>query len=270
MWESQGAVRITSSAATRDGDGGLAWTRDGRIVYVSSPTGTRLLCVIDKDGSNQRRLSVGSYREYYPQVSPDGKYIYYTSDKDTTAHIWRMDVDGGNPMKLSSSEDYHADGTPDGKWVIYSGWATGKEIMYKKPSSGGEPVPILSNPAGNPRVSLDGRLIICNYYNEAEKRWGIGIISFADGALQRYFAPSNTSNEDSFVWSPDGKSLTYVDTENGVSNIWSMPVAGGTPKRLTDFTSDLIFAYAWSADGKYLAVARGEEQRDVVLINSTK
>ena len=71
-------------------------------------------------------------------------------------------------------------------------------------------------------------------------------------------------------WSSDGKSLTYIDTKDGVSNIWSQPVAGGPPKQLTHFNSGLIFYYAWSRDGKKLAIARGRKASDVVLIKDLR
>jgi Tol biopolymer transport system component len=67
-------------------------------------------------------------------------------------------------------------------------------------------------------------------------------------------------------WTPDGRALTYTDT--GRSNIWLQPVAGGEPRKLTDFANDLIFGYEWSPDGKRLAVVRGIWERDLVLIKN--
>ena len=68
-------------------------------------------------------------------------------------------------------------------------------------------------------------------------------------------------------WTPDGRALTYVDTRDGISNIWAYPIDGSPPKQLTGFKSDRIFGYAWSRDGKQLAVARGSIATDVVLIS---
>jgi hypothetical protein len=39
-------------------------------------------------------------------------------------------------------------------------------------------------------------------------------------------------------------------------------------KRLTDFSTDSIFYFAWSRDGKQLALARGTVTHDVVLISN--
>ena len=53
-------------------------------------------------------------------------------------------------------------------------------------------------------------------------------------------------------------------------NLWSQPLDGGPPKQVTDFKSDEIFSFAWSRDGKQLALARGVETGDVVLITDSK
>ena len=52
-----------------------------------------------------------------------------------------------------------------------------------------------------------------------------------------------------FRFTPDGKSLAFIVTERGVSNLWAVPLTGGEPKWLTDFKSDVIFDFAWSRDG---------------------
>ena len=54
---------------------------------------------------------------------------------------------------------------------------------------------------------------------------------------------------------------------NGVDNIWEQPVAGGPPKPVTHFTSDRIFGFDWSRDGR-LALSRGTEPTDAVLIKN--
>ena len=50
---------------------------------------------------------------------------------------------------------------------------------------------------------------------------------------------------------PDGRALTYIDTINGVSNIWSLPIDGSAAKQLTDFKTDQIFWFDWSRDGQH-------------------
>ena len=77
-------------------------------------------------------------------------------------------------------------------------------------------------------------------------------------------------NNSPVYWSPDSRSLVYIDTRDGVSNLWAQPVDGGQPKQLTDVKSDLIFDFAWSRDGKQLALVRGTRTNDAVLVNDLR
>jgi Tol biopolymer transport system component len=71
-------------------------------------------------------------------------------------------------------------------------------------------------------------------------------------------------------WSEDGQALTYINTVNGVSNIWSQPLAGGAPVQLTDFKSEEISNFAWSPDGSQLVCVRGVFSTDIVLLRNSK
>jgi hypothetical protein len=53
----------------------------------------------------------------------------------------------------------------------------------------------------------------------------------------------------------------------GVRNIWEQPIEGGPPKPVTHFTSDKIFYFDLSRDGR-LALSRGTDQTDAVLIKN--
>lgn len=62
------------------------------------------------------------------------------------------------------------------------------------------------------------------------------------------------------------RALAYVDRRDP-SNISSQPLDGGPPRQLTDFKPDRVFSFAWSRDGKQLALARGTLTNDVILIS---
>src|SRR5690606_31055864 len=59
------------------------------------------------------------------------------------------------------------------------------------------------------------------------------------------------------VLSPDGKTVAFTVRETdyaankGVTGIWTVPLAGGSPERITDEAMS-VSAPAWSADGKSL------------------
>jgi len=74
--------------------------------------------------------------------------------------------------------------------------------------------------------------------------------------------------DDAIRWTPDSKAIAYIDTRKGVSNVWAQPLAGGPAKQITDFNRGIIFDFAWSRDGEQLALARGTQPSDVVLIRN--
>ena len=69
-------------------------------------------------------------------------------------------------------------------------------------------------------------------------------------------------------WAPSGDAIDYVLTHNGVSNIWRRNLAAGAPKQITNFESGQIFDFDWSHDGKQLALTRGSESSDVIMIRN--
>jgi Tol biopolymer transport system component len=70
-------------------------------------------------------------------------------------------------------------------------------------------------------------------------------------------------------WSPDSKSIAYINSHQGVSNIYQQAIdGGGTPQQMTQFNSDQIFWFAISNDFKQIACSRGVITTDVVLIKN--
>jgi Tol biopolymer transport system component len=67
---------------------------------------------------------------------------------------------------------------------------------------------------------------------------------------------------------PDGKAFAYGIFDNSVSNIWVQPLDRSAPRALTNFTSEEVRDFNWSADGKELAVVRGHTDSDVVLLRA--
>jgi len=62
--------------------------------------------------------------------------------------------------------------------------------------------------------------------------------------------------------------LDFVRSNEGVSNVWRQTIDGSPAKQLTDFRDQRIFGFAWSRDGKQLALSRGTINTDVVLIRN--
>jgi Tol biopolymer transport system component/tRNA A-37 threonylcarbamoyl transferase component Bud32 len=265
------AVQITTGAQRDDGVRGLVWTPDGRIVYRSFAGGNYNVWIMEADGSGSRRLSTDAHQSLDPTVSPDGSFIAWSFARAGPRNIWRMDPDGSNLKQLTGGAgEWFPQFTPDGKWLIYQALDPVKErLLQKMPLDGGPPVQLTEQPSYAPVISPDGKLIACNYRPEPGSPIGMAVISIEGGPpLKTFDLPGEFDRP--IRWTPDGRALAYIDTRDGVSNIWAQPLLGGRPKPLTDFKTQRIFNFAWSRDGRRLAISRGESVNDVALISALR
>lgn len=66
---------------------------------------------------------------------------------------------------------------------------------------------------------------------------------------------TNIRNNNDHVLSPDGQTLAISDQSQGGSAIYTVPVGGGTPKRITPQTPS--YMHSWSPDAKWLYYTGG-------------
>jgi serine/threonine protein kinase len=250
-------------------NGAPAWTPDGKLVYGSRAGGNPDIWIADADGRNQKQLTDDIYWESFLSVCRDGRYVVFDSPRSGKQQQWRMDIDGSN-LKQLTPIGFQSSCSPDGQWVVYTNFGAGGFSIWKVPIDGGEPTAVVNKYALIPSLSPDGKLIACYYFDEKTSLSKIAIFPFAGGEPLKLFdlAQPVISGNPSMRWLPDGSGLTYIMTRGGVSNIWLQPIDGGEPKQLTDFKTDTIFSFNWSRDGKQLAMSRGTEDRDVILINN--
>lgn len=255
--------------------GSVSWTPDNRIVYDSEAGNASAISIMNADGSSPKQLlgeTMGSAYVNNATVSSDGRYILYASDLTGIRHIWRMNIDGSNPVRLTNgdSEEDHPRFSPDGRWVVYTRTGSDRPTLWKVSVDGGEPVQLTSAYADSPAISPDGRLIACLYSaTEPPSKVRLAVLSFEDGQPIRVF-PDLVQSSTPVRWTPDGRGLTYRENPIGASKIWIQPLEGSPPKQLIEFETDRIFGLDWSRDGKQLACVRGFWSMNVVLIRDFK
>ncbi len=282
--EAGGSFDVSKATQIKSGFGdtyserfGLDWTPDGRLVYAAHASGNLDVWSTTTDGKQQRQLTRDTQTDFMPVVPPDGRYIVFASERGGSSHIWRMDADGGNPTQLTRGRgDIFPSLSPDGRWVVYGSSTTGRATLWKVSIEGGEPVQLTEWKATaitRPTISPGGEFIACQYLDDKERKLKVAVVPFDGKELK----PVGEATMEMplpefglFRWSPNGRSLTYISTQNGASNIWSKPIDGGEARRLTNFTSDQIFRFAWSRDGKSLACERGIVINDAVLLHNVK
>jgi eukaryotic-like serine/threonine-protein kinase len=244
-----------------DGVNGMSWTPDGKIVYVSGAGGNLDLWMIGADGAGQKQLTADAGNNSQPSVSADGRYIVFVSDRSGTNHVWRIDIDGSNARQLTDgSGELNPQCSPEGKWVIYQS-VFGKSPLWKVSIDGGETVRIVDRTSTGVAISPDGKWIASGIFEPTAIKAAIYPIEGGE--------PHKILDILSWFirWTPDGRALAYLDEKN-LSSLSTQPIDGGPPKQLIDVKPDRVFCFAWSRNGKQLALARGALNKDVVLITN--
>jgi Tol biopolymer transport system component len=262
---------ITSGAGTDDGVEGIAWTPDNRLVYTSSSGGNTDIWIMDVDGMNRSQLTTTAGADNWPVVSPDGRLVVFVSERDGTPAMWRMDIDGGRQQRLvAGSVRARPMLSADGTEVYYTDTASRQN--FRVPVAGGTPQPLHEALAGpgavlpegfhEPAPSPDGRTVAGHYFDREQRGERMVVITpgKSDGVVMLPTVPVPA------MWMPDSRSLLFVQTRRGVSNLWRQPIAGGAAVQVTKFTNERIFRYALSHDRSRWAVVRGDLSRDVVLV----
>ncbi|HSA91886.1 MAG TPA: protein kinase [Terriglobales bacterium] len=257
------AARLATGVGRYEGVFGLDWTPDGRLVYTATDGARQNLWIADADGANPRRITDLPGQQQIPRVSSDGRYIVFSSSRSGGFNVWRVDLDGSRPRQLTDgNSDYAPAISPDGKWIVFQSARSGKYTLWKVSTDGGAAAPLTDVYSLNPAVSPDGKWVAYLTRSDATARMQMSVMPFAGGPPVKTFDISSPP-----LWARDSRGLLYIESRTPTQDVWLQPLEGGKPRRLTNFNAEVMTNFAWSRDGKQLAVAAGTISADVVLIS---
>jgi Tol biopolymer transport system component len=254
--------RLTSSKV--DGLYGLDFTPDGRIVYTSLDAGQGGLWVTSPQTGDRSPLPIAEGGLRSPVVTRSGR-IFYLSRGRSRAEIRQVVPDGSASRVVASgvTDDGFAV-SPDERVVVFSAIRDGETRLLRVDASGGEPVTLTDYPAFTPAFSPDGTRLAFYYIDRATKRFRIGIMKEAGGALERSLEAEPPASGSRILFRDEGLYLNTMPRDR--ANVWLVPLDGRPPRRLTDFQDFILYGFAVSPDGKSLAYSRGPRTRDALLV----
>lgn len=235
---------------------------DGRqLLFTHTLNGRYEIFRLDPADAAAMPQAVVSGREF--SVASDGTIAFRAvADRDG---LWKVGRDGQRPVEITKGSVSYPFISADGRQVVFNSRLGGPQTVWQVPTSGGEAKQIVDVPVGINSfsdISPDGRSVLF----DVDNRW---MQCELPACTER--KPVAQVRGGKPRWMADGRAFTYIDSFNPSGNLWLQPLDGSAPRQLTHFSDGkMIGHYAWSRDGKQLAISRATQASDIVLFSGLK
>jgi dipeptidyl aminopeptidase/acylaminoacyl peptidase len=242
------------------------------------------LYLVSADGGAATQLTASKGANSNPRWMPDGKTVAFISTRDGEAQIWTLNVTGGEAKKVSTISTGVGDlqVSPDGKWFAFSSEVYPDCLDDESNAKRAEEVEKSKVKA---RVFDKLPYRVWNAWKDG-KRNHLFVMP-AEGGRATDLTPGDYDTPPidlggawSFAWSPDSKEIAFERNTDPViaistnNDIFTVSVAGGTPKRLTENPGN-DSQPLYSPDGKYLVYLQMKragfeaDQKQLILVDRT-
>src|SRR5829696_2188209 len=239
-----------------------AWSPIGaRIAFWFMPpsAGRSDVAIIPRAGGEVEVVTKDGSTNWNPVWSPDGKFLYFASDRSGNMSFWRVAIDQetgrvqGEPEAVATPSTFnrHLNFSRDGRRLIYVQTDRRSNIQAikldpKSEKTVGEPFWITRGDrrVANPQLSPDETRFVLRIPRRTQD--DLAIVN-RDGTNWR-----DLTNDQFFDryprWSPDGKKIAFTSDRSGHYEIWVMDADGMNLRQLT-FDSPRASFPIWSPDG---------------------
>jgi Tol biopolymer transport system component len=216
--------------------------------------------------------------DWNPVWAPDGRYLYFSSDRGGTRNLWRLPFEEesgrvlGSPMPVTTPSPFSwlMSFSRDGRRMIYV-QQSGTSNIYKidfdprREATIGQPTPVTrgSRDARLPALSPDGQWVA---FVSAGKQEDLFVVRTNGTSLRQL--TDDIYKDRGPRWSPDGKQITFFSDRSGEIQIWSINADGSGMRQLT-YDGSAVYGAIWSPDGIRLAIMRAFPH-DVLVMETGK
>jgi len=235
---------------------------------VSKQSDNQDIYIQNLEDSIVRQLTFNKANDYFPSLSPDGKYVVFVSNRNylennhyssVKTDIFIMDIGGSNTKQLTENPSLNSMPTwsPDGKHIAFVSNRNGGIPHVFVIDSDGSNLRQLTfgNYDISPAWSPDSQHIafISNRLDDSNitKHFAIYTVK-ADGTDEKRLTNTFSSEEIALDWSPDGKKILFLaDPKDFSEQDFDLFILNIDDFEVTRITTDgLLYSRAsWMPDG---------------------
>jgi serine/threonine protein kinase len=241
-----------------------SWSRDGkRIAFWTAKKGHRDVYTVDRSGALDSVQPITSDHaiDWNPVWSPDGRALYFSSDRDGSMNLWRIAVDAqgratGEPEPLRTPSQYAGflSIAGNGKVLVYQSSSQTGELLRLRVDLARGGVTAAEAPvfSGSTRFrtavpSPDGAFIAYTNIGPQEDVF----VMRADGSDLRQLT-NDADRDRGPSWTADGTRIVFYSNRSGRYQLWSIRPDGSGMTQASDFEEGVNFPRV-SPDGKRVA-----------------
>ncbi len=133
--------------ALRSQAGSPRWSPDGGSVVFDGRIGlsSSVFRVRATGGEPQRLTSGGAFEDLTPVVSPDGRWVYFTSNRAGRFQIWRIPFAGGEAVPQTNTDGVAPEVSADGQYLYYLERLWAPSQLWRKNLTSGRTSPVASD-----------------------------------------------------------------------------------------------------------------------------
>ena len=252
-----------------EGVDGLAWGPEGCLLFSAYVGDSQAIWQINIDGKQAHQLTnnSGDAVDRHMEVTRDGRYIVFHSNRSGSLQIWRANSDGTNLKQLTTAGSNSWPSTsPDSQSVIYNCRRSDISTVCRIPIDGGDAVQLAPGRGSRPALSPDGKYIA--FFEPADSASvRLAVMLSSGGPPVKTFDVANTMVPTKIVWTADSKAVLYKDWARGV---WRQQLDLQKPQLAPGFEDKEIYQIAWSPDGKNLAYSTGLRMQEIILLQDSR
>jgi serine/threonine protein kinase len=244
------------------------WSPHGlRIAYwgLRGESGQRDIWTVRADGSEAKTGGVDVTKDapldWCPVWSPDGRFLYFASDRGGSMNLWRIPIDEASgkvlgdpqPMMLPANWSGSFSLSKDGRRIAFEtlDWRSTLQRVAFDPVAEkvvGPPLPIVrsTQPMRDHEISPDGQWVA---FTRAGTREDL-FVARIDGSQYRRLT-DDIFRDRGPAWSPDGSEIVFYSDRSGVYDIWAIRPDGSGLHPVTHVEHAANFP-VWSPDGSRL------------------
>ena len=258
---------IALALETRDFGGYQpAWSPSGaRIAYWVNVGGQRDLETVSIAGRDRVKVTSDAALDWAPVWSPDGRFLYFASDRGGAMGLWRIAVNEesgeprGSPEPIASGVDVDMDLphlSRDGTTLIFRAQreSVNPGAIAFDPAAGRiGATTLLQHRSGilvPTDVSPDGKLLAL--VNVPDRRQDLFLMRADGSGLTRL--TDDPARDWSPRFTPDGKAVVFYTNGDGKYDAFSIRLDGSGRTRLTDVADGVNFSM-FAPDAKRLVVS---------------